>query len=169
MSRNDQINSWEDLDSEIESLFNTPDSLTTKSFKAAYEPLKSIVAELKNNQEKYKDSPGDFSNLILKSPVYLDNLFGWLPYLSGARAKLVEMKFLDYDGNEITNPEDIRKLLKDNDPEITSKTYFVIYPDFQRVEELNAASLEHNNKIVYADINKPTINLNNIKKAKNKM
>lgn len=161
---NDRIDSWEDLDKEIESLFNTPDSLTTKIHKDAYHPLKEIVAELKNNQEKYQAAPEEFSGFIFKNPEYVKNFYGWLPYLSGARAKLVEMKFFDGNKNEITDPQIVRQIVESNDPEVTSNTYLVVYPDFKRVEELNMASIEQSN--VYADINPPKLNLKAIKKIK---
>lgn len=165
----DKITSWEDLDADIEDLFNNADSITGKRFGHVYAPLKAVVANVKDNFEEYKNNPKDFSSFILQNPNHLDNLFDWLPYLSGDRAKLVDMKFFNKHDEEIIDKSLITKMLNDDDP-VKKETYVYIFINNSRVEELNNGSklLQENNNqsehTVYADVNPPALNLKNISK-----
>lgn len=168
MNGPDIINSWEDLEADIEDLFNNPQSITGRKYGHAYAPLKALVEDLKNNQEKHKTNPETFSDSILRNVTHTDNLFDWLPYITGARAKLLDIKFYDKNKNEITDKSQVSKIVQDNDPVVTNETYILIVPNFERVEELNKGSqdlkLSNKQDIVYADINRPGYNLEKMKK-----
>lgn len=165
----DKITSWEDLDADIDDLFNNAESITGKRFGHVYAPLKSVVANVKDKFEEYKTNPKDFSRFILQNPNHVDNLFDWLPYLSGDRAKLVDMKFFNKNDEEIIDKSLITKMLNDDDP-VKKETYVYIFINNSRVEELNNGSklLQENNNqsehTVYADVNPPALNLKNIRK-----
>lgn len=163
----DKINNWEDLDLDIEDLFNNPTSITGRKFGHAYSPLKAVISSIKNNLEYYQNNPKQFSRFILQNPEHIDNLFDWLPYLTGDRVQLLDMKFFDKNDNEIVDKSLITKMLKDNDS-AQNETYIYIFLNNKRIEELNKGSklLNENTTTnsVYADTNSPELNLKNISK-----
>lgn len=165
----DRINSWEDLELDIEDLFNNPDSISGKRFGHAYEPLKAVISEIRHNLEHYQANPKEFSKFILQNPDHKDNLFDWLPYLSGDRVQLLEMKFFDKNDNEILDKSSISNMIKQNDP-AQNETYIYMFLNNNKIAELNENSkklqdnLNPEEKIVYADINPPGLPLKNMSK-----
>lgn len=126
------LQNWNELKADIEDLYNNKNfRIMYEQYKNTYPIILEVVAELENNPDKYIAEPTLFSKFIFSNETYSKSLYEWLPYLSGARAQLLEMKFYDQNNKEIVDKSHISEAIKSNDLNITSNTFISIEPNLE--------------------------------------
>lgn len=132
-----KINTWEDLMNDIEDLFNNPEARYNETYKTkeVYPSLIEIVKELKENTQFYIDHPKNLHDFIFDNEQHKSQLLNWLPYLSGACAQLVEMKFYDLNKQEITDKKIISDIVRLEDKELQSTVLVSIEPQIETLKK----------------------------------
>lgn len=103
--------SWNELDNEIEHLFGT-ERYGAKAWDIDW--MRKVVNHIRENSALYEQSPEQFNNFVTQE--YLEQMGSWMPYLSGARACLININFVDKEDKPVEKSL-VSKALKDEKDE----------------------------------------------------
>lgn len=126
------INNFNDLKTEIKRLF-LDNKLEEKDYKECYDSILSIVNEIENKYEYFLDNIDKFNSFLLEN--HKSTLGYWATYLSGARAKLITVNFIN-EKNEVLKESDVAKIYRYRAPEQEKNIFIVFKLNEERVKEL---------------------------------
>lgn len=126
------INNFNDLKTEIKHLF-LDNKLEEKNYKECYDSILDIVNEIENKYEYFLDNVDKFNSFLLEN--HKSTLVYWAAYLSGARAKLITVNFIN-EKNEVLKDSDVAKIHRYRDPEQEKNIFIVFKLNKERVKEL---------------------------------
>lgn len=129
---NIEITSWKELRDEIKELFFNSKFITNPD--DVFQSLIDIVNEIEKNQNDYVESQKKLIKYLMENHRHTSEF--WLTYLSGARAKLFDLSFVNKNGEEMED-EDVLEILKTNNDNVAKQVSIIIRLSQDRVMELN--------------------------------
>lgn len=126
--------SWNEFENEIEHLFGTA-QYGAKPEDIGW--LKKVVAHIKENVSHYQQNPHEFNQFVTTQREYLENMASWMPYLSGGRACLINMTFVDKD-NQPVEKALVSKALKEEHKENASHIFIQFSVEPETLKILNS-------------------------------